>query len=118
MQIQRQSDGQEWFYYLDKGVTNELLNNLCNKFLQILDQCPTEIKKKLKGAGHNVNGKLPYNGTSNDLRSSPGGVLDQTSKPSEYISVLCCYLLKKLFKMSTLIIAYGKLISIPENVSR
>lgn len=40
-------EGKEWFWYSDPSVTTELLEELTQEFLNILDQCPSKLKKKI-----------------------------------------------------------------------
>lgn len=47
-QIQRQTEGMEWFYYVDKTVTIELMDQMCKEFLRVLEKCPARVKKQIK----------------------------------------------------------------------
>ncbi|KAK3869464.1 hypothetical protein Pcinc_025233 [Petrolisthes cinctipes] len=44
-EIQRKTEGKDWFWYVDKSVTLELLESLTTEFLAILDKCPNRLKK-------------------------------------------------------------------------
>uniref|UniRef100_T1J0D3 Cyclin-like domain-containing protein n=1 Tax=Strigamia maritima TaxID=126957 RepID=T1J0D3_STRMM len=44
------SEGKNWFWYVDKAVTLELLRELTAEFLAILDKCPSRLKKTLMSA--------------------------------------------------------------------
>lgn len=46
-EIPSSNEGKEWFWYMDKSVTTELLEELTQEFLNILDQCPSKLKKKI-----------------------------------------------------------------------
>lgn len=46
-EIPSSNEGKEWFWYMDKSVTTELLEDLTQEFLNILDQCPSKLKKKI-----------------------------------------------------------------------
>lgn len=46
-EIPSSNEGKEWFYYMDESVTTELLEELTQEFLNILDQCPSKLKKKI-----------------------------------------------------------------------
>ncbi|XP_071446141.1 cyclin-T isoform X2 [Hetaerina americana] len=46
--IPQSSEGKEWFWYVDKTVTQKLLEGLTNEFLVIFDQCPSRLKMKIK----------------------------------------------------------------------
>lgn len=41
------NEGKEWFWYVDKSVTLELLEELTSEFLLILDKCPSRLKRKI-----------------------------------------------------------------------
>lgn len=45
--IPQSSEGKEWFWYVDKTVTQELLEELTAEFLVIFDQCPSRLKMKI-----------------------------------------------------------------------
>ncbi|XP_022252172.1 cyclin-T2-like [Limulus polyphemus] len=46
-EIPKSSEGKEWFWYVDKSVTSELLEELTSEFLAILDKCPSKLKRKM-----------------------------------------------------------------------
>lgn len=51
-QIQRATEGKDWFWYVDKTVTLELLETLTAEFLAILDKCPNRLKKIMNSLQH------------------------------------------------------------------
>ncbi|KAK7066772.1 Cyclin-T2 [Halocaridina rubra] len=51
-EIQSQSEGKDWFWYVDKTVTHELLETLATEFLAILDKFPSRLKKVMNAAQH------------------------------------------------------------------
>ncbi|KAH3730879.1 hypothetical protein DPMN_056878 [Dreissena polymorpha] len=59
--IPKSNEGKEWFYYVDPSVTKELIEDLYNEFLNILDTCPTKLKKKIMG----------WKGTESQQRDMP-----------------------------------------------
>ncbi|KAI1290156.1 Cyclin-T2 [Halotydeus destructor] len=68
--IPKSREDKEWFYYIDKTVTNEMLEELTSEFLAILDNCPSRLRQKIMGA------------TSSDTSfSSPS--LDKTKRHDE-----------------------------------
>lgn len=53
-QIPESKEGRDWFYYVDKTVTMEMLEQLTNEYLVIYDNSPSRLKKQLnncKGLG-------------------------------------------------------------------
>ncbi|KAK3584410.1 hypothetical protein CHS0354_023252 [Potamilus streckersoni] len=48
-EIPKSSEGKEWYYYVDKNITLELLEEYTQEFLNILDKCPSKLKKKIMG---------------------------------------------------------------------
>lgn len=48
LQIPTSNEGKEWFYYVDKSVTMELLERLTDEFLAIYDRSSAKLKKQLK----------------------------------------------------------------------
>lgn len=46
-QIPKSNEGKDWFFYVDKSVTSELLEQLTSEFLKIFDKCPSRLKRKI-----------------------------------------------------------------------
>lgn len=46
-QIPLSTEGKEWYYYVDKNVTINLLERLTDEFLAIWDRSPAKLKNKL-----------------------------------------------------------------------
>lgn len=46
-EIPKSSEGKDWFYYVDRSVTKELLEELTKEFLNILQKTPLRLKKRL-----------------------------------------------------------------------
>ncbi|GBM45316.1 Cyclin-T [Araneus ventricosus] len=44
--IEKCSEGRDWFYYVDKDVTWELLERLTQEFIEILERSPHRFKRK------------------------------------------------------------------------
>ncbi|XP_066909816.1 cyclin-T2 [Halyomorpha halys] len=46
-EIPQSNEGRPWFWYVDKSVTQELLEQLTEEFLVIFEKCPSRLKKKI-----------------------------------------------------------------------
>lgn len=46
-QIPQSTEGKDWFYYVDKNVTTELLEQLTDEFIAIYEKSPARLKHKL-----------------------------------------------------------------------
>ncbi|XP_015111636.1 cyclin-T2 [Diachasma alloeum] len=46
-EIPQSNEGKHWFWYVDRTVTSELLQQLTVEFLHIFDRCPSRLKKKI-----------------------------------------------------------------------
>ncbi|KAL5009449.1 hypothetical protein ScPMuIL_011754 [Solemya velum] len=46
-ELPKSSEGKEWYTYVDKSVTLDLLEELTQDFLNILDKCPSKLRKKI-----------------------------------------------------------------------
>ncbi|XP_034243197.1 cyclin-T [Thrips palmi] len=53
-EIPQSNEGKYWFYYVDKTVTQDLLEQLTDEFLVIFEKCPSRLKKKIKSANQNT----------------------------------------------------------------
>ncbi|XP_071516807.1 uncharacterized protein CycT isoform X2 [Panulirus ornatus] len=70
-EIQRVTEGKDWFWYVDKTVTLELLQSLTAEFLAILDKCPNRLKKIMNSSQHTDDrGKGSQPGSSSTVPSS------------------------------------------------
>lgn len=47
-EIPHSSEGKEWYWYVEKYITSEMLEELTTDFLAILEKCPSRLKKGLK----------------------------------------------------------------------
>lgn len=45
--IPQSTEGRDWFYYVDKSVSTELLEQLTDEFIAIYDRSPARLKNKL-----------------------------------------------------------------------
>jgi len=90
-EIQRVSEGHDWFWYVDRSVTNELLESLSAEFLAIMDKCPNRLKKIMSsGSQHGPEGgdprKMGSSGSTTSTSSAPrstvpSGVPSSTARP-------------------------------------
>nr|XP_018910648.1 PREDICTED: cyclin-T2-like [Bemisia tabaci]XP_018910649.1 PREDICTED: cyclin-T2-like [Bemisia tabaci]XP_018910650.1 PREDICTED: cyclin-T2-like [Bemisia tabaci] len=46
-EIPQSNEGKPWFWYVDKTVTLQLLEQLTSEFLSIFDKCPSRLKKRI-----------------------------------------------------------------------
>lgn len=46
-QIPQSMEGKDWFYYVDKNVSMELLDQLTDEFIAIYERSPARLKNKL-----------------------------------------------------------------------
>ncbi|XP_076653364.1 uncharacterized protein LOC143359349 isoform X1 [Halictus rubicundus] len=46
-EIPQSTEGKHWFWYVDRSVTSELLQELTAEFLHIFDKCPSRLKRKI-----------------------------------------------------------------------
>lgn len=47
IQIPQSSEGKDWFFYVDKSVTLEMLDELTVEFLAIFNKCPARLRKRV-----------------------------------------------------------------------
>ncbi|XP_017884722.1 cyclin-T isoform X2 [Ceratina calcarata] len=52
-EIPQSTEGKHWFWYVDKSVTSELLQELTSEFLHIFDKCPSRLKRKIMSISAN-----------------------------------------------------------------
>nr|XP_012139841.1 PREDICTED: cyclin-T-like isoform X1 [Megachile rotundata] len=52
-EIPQSTEGKHWFWYVDKSVTSELLQELTAEFLHIFDKCPSRLKRKIMSISAN-----------------------------------------------------------------
>lgn len=79
-QIQRATEGKDWFWYVDKSVTLELLETLTAEFLAILDKCPNRLKKIMNSSQHTDDrSKSSQGGSSSSSLSSSRAVTGGSS---------------------------------------
>lgn len=72
LQIPESKEGRDWFYYVDRTVTMEMLEQLTNEYLVIYDNSPSRLKKQLnncKGLGLTSKSVRIYNNISRELLS-------------------------------------------------
>ncbi|XP_076063635.1 uncharacterized protein LOC143038398 isoform X3 [Oratosquilla oratoria] len=69
-EIQKSSEGKEWFWYVDKTVTVELLEQLTAEFLAVMDKCPARLKKMISASNHASSDERSRNQTISSANSS------------------------------------------------
>ncbi|XP_029165717.1 cyclin-T isoform X2 [Nylanderia fulva] len=52
-EIPQSTEGRQWFWYVDKTVTGDLLQELTDEFLHIFDKCPSRLKRKIMSISAN-----------------------------------------------------------------
>ncbi|XP_066593168.1 cyclin-T-like isoform X5 [Prorops nasuta] len=52
-EIPQSNEGKHWFWYVDRTVTSELLQQLTAEFLHIFDRCPSRLKRKIMSISAN-----------------------------------------------------------------
>ncbi|KAG7209684.1 hypothetical protein KM043_011329 [Ampulex compressa] len=52
-EIPQSNEGKHWFWYVDRSVTSELLQQLTAEFLHIFDKCPSRLKRKIMSISAN-----------------------------------------------------------------
>lgn len=57
-EIPQSNEGKSWFWYVDRTVTQELLEQLTDEFLRIFDKCPSRLKRKIMSISANQNPTL------------------------------------------------------------
>ncbi|KAL7294130.1 hypothetical protein TKK_0012159 [Trichogramma kaykai] len=76
--IPNSNEGHEWFWYVDKEVTHELLMKLTEEFMHIFDRCPSKLKKKIKSVTHEIsNAQANSQNSSESTDNSSPGLFDR-----------------------------------------
>uniref|UniRef100_A0ABM1IST4 Cyclin-T-like isoform X4 n=1 Tax=Polistes dominula TaxID=743375 RepID=A0ABM1IST4_POLDO len=65
-EIPQSNEGRQWFWYVDKSVTKELLAQLTAEFLHIFDKCPSRLKKKIMSISANQSPNLNHQNVPNN----------------------------------------------------
>lgn len=70
-EIPQSNEGRKWFWYIDKEVTQEQLEQLTEEFLAIFDKCPSKLKKRICSISSNQNSTLmaAFDGDSKKMSS-------------------------------------------------
>lgn len=89
-QIPKSNEGKDWFWYVDKTVTLEHLEQLTSEFLQVIDKCPTKLKRRLAAAapasaGNNLPLPRAELSSSSASVSSPNNL---EAKHSEHVGLV------------------------------
>ncbi|XP_055306368.1 cyclin-T-like [Sitodiplosis mosellana] len=72
-EIPQSTEGMDWFYYVDKNVTMELLEQLQDEFMAIYERSPARLKNKLCSTIRNAmsSGRSTINSQSGTHNSGP-----------------------------------------------
>jgi len=84
-QIPQSNEGKDWFWYVDKTVSLEQLEQLTAEFLAIYDKFPTKLKRKIMSIRATQNPTLPPAITGSLFVSSLDHVFVQVVK----YSIIC-----------------------------
>lgn len=89
-EIPTSNQGRPWYYYVDQSVTPELLTELTQDFLNILDKCPSKLKKRIMTWKSGEKDKrdrdditVPLKPREKSVPSSAAGSVSQASKSSK-----------------------------------
>ncbi|KAK0077831.1 hypothetical protein PV325_003403 [Microctonus aethiopoides] len=66
-EIPQSNEGKYWFWYVDRTVTAELLQQLTAEFLHIFDKCPSRLKKKIMSISENQSPSMHHQSLPNSL---------------------------------------------------
>ncbi|XP_043280252.1 platelet binding protein GspB isoform X2 [Venturia canescens] len=89
-EIPQSNEGKHWFWYVDRSVTSELLQQLTAEFLHIFDNCPSRLKRRIKSISAKQSPSLNHSSLPNSpfdtepRQVSPaadGGPTFQSSRP-------------------------------------
>ncbi|XP_076234885.1 uncharacterized protein LOC143179500 isoform X2 [Calliopsis andreniformis] len=59
-EIPQSTEGKHWFWYVDRSVTSELLQELTAEFLHIFDKCPSRLKRKIMSISANQSPSISH----------------------------------------------------------
>nr|XP_034191904.1 cyclin-T isoform X2 [Osmia lignaria] len=91
-EIPQSTEGKHWFWYVDRSVTSELLQELTAEFLHIFDKCPSRLKRKIMSISANQSPSInhpslpnsPFDAEPRKVQSPAtidGGPTFHTSRP-------------------------------------
>ncbi|XP_078035152.1 uncharacterized protein LOC144469103 isoform X2 [Augochlora pura] len=92
-EIPQSTEGKHWFWYVDRSVTSELLQELTAEFLHIFDKCPSRLKRKIMSISANQSPSInhpslpnsPFDAEPRKVQSpattADGGPTFHTSRP-------------------------------------
>lgn len=83
-QIPQSTEGKDWFLYVDKTVSMELLEQLTDEFIQIYDRSPTRLKSKLGSTIKDLSASV------RTVRS-PGESMMRNCDRIDFIAKAICY---------------------------
>ncbi|XP_073981720.1 cyclin T isoform X2 [Rhodnius prolixus] len=80
-EIPQSTEGKPWFWYVDKSVTQELLEQLTEEFLAIFEKCPSRLKKKITSLSSSQNPAIlsAFSNEGDKKRNGEGSSSNPTS---------------------------------------
>ncbi|CAL7933148.1 unnamed protein product [Xylocopa violacea] len=94
-EIPQSTEGKHWFWYVDRSVTSELLQELTAEFLHIFDKCPSRLKRKIMSISANQSPSInhpslpnsPFDAEPRKVQSpattADGGLTFHTNRPHQ-----------------------------------
>ncbi|XP_068083747.1 cyclin-T isoform X2 [Anabrus simplex] len=70
-EIPQSNEGKDWFWYVDKSVSLDQLEQLTSEFLVIFDKCPTKLKHKIKSISATQNTTMPQSISASPFDMEP-----------------------------------------------
>ncbi|BES97593.1 cyclin T [Nesidiocoris tenuis] len=76
-EIPQSSEGKPWFWYIERSVTQEMLEQLTDEFLVIFEKCPSRLKKKIVSLSQSQNPMIlsQFNSVKDDKKRNGEGSL-------------------------------------------
>ncbi|XP_070535974.1 cyclin-T1-like [Ptychodera flava] len=71
-EIPLSSDGKHWWEYVDNSVDQSKLDALTSEFVQIMDRCPSRLKRKIHISKSNIQPSKKIKNEPSSAESSPG----------------------------------------------
>ncbi|XP_033099661.1 cyclin-T-like isoform X2 [Anneissia japonica] len=90
MQIPKSSDGKNFWEYVDRNMTLQLLDDITREFIQIIEKCPSRLKRKLTlkaqaetDTKHKVNENASTSSSSSSMSVLEESPIKTESVPSQ-----------------------------------
>ncbi|XP_001634968.3 cyclin-T1 isoform X2 [Nematostella vectensis] len=78
-EIPQSSDHKYWWQYINPTVTKKLLDEIAQEFVNIMEKCPSRLKKKINSIAVYKGGNIPKSLRHEPTVSNPGGVANLNS---------------------------------------